>query len=261
MTNKEFTELVDLFLDQEISVEDQRRLQCALSSDPDRKRQFMQRKCLHQATRLALDPAERKRLLRKQSSRRCGRSHRPSLSHSRGRCSGQNSRRQAAASPLPGWMLVSGMAASLLIAFVLLGPVFRGVVHSSMIADFVGSDISIEAPAMDRREVDPADLRAADLERYLKEKQRAVQSRSSLAARMRLLGLRPELTPADKRLHSIDSAQLEPKRVSISQAERLNAIQQMRAMPEPELLRVAETRGGERRQSARHAFDVQLVGY
>lgn len=76
------------------------------------------------------------------------------------------------------------------------------------------------------------------------QEQREINQSASLAAQMRLLGLSPDLTPEEKTLREVSLAAVRASRGSISQAELLRQIQELRPMPEPELIRGSIHLGG-----------------
>ena len=242
MTEEKFTELIDLYLDEEISKEDLKRLRAELAADPDRKQRFLERRCLHQATGLALapetfgGPSKRRphAKRRHRSSVESGRSHERSRRRVQ-RSTGKQTLRTAPnlPNPLPRWILGAGMAASLLIASVLLRPIFRDSLNGSWFSNLMPSQASEAVIGDDLL----TEVRASDLERYQKIQARADQRQASLVAQMRLLGLRPELTPADKQLRAVEPSTLEPEQNEISRAEHLARLQKLRPIPEPKLFR------------------------
>lgn len=232
MTDEKFTELVNLYFDKEISAEGLRRLTAEIAACPERKRAFAERCRLDKAMRLALAP--RRQGSRRTSSRRRFRSRSASaatrLSHVEASARSSSGR----GASLPRWVLGSGMAASLVIAAILLTPVFRDTVAPGAQPALVG---------LDQEELqDPlASLGNSELRRYAAAQQQAgVQYHASLVAQMRLMGLRPELTPQDKELREVGlPAHYEPKH-EVSQAELFQRIQAQKAIPAPSLFRYQE---------------------
>lgn len=272
MTDEVFTELVDLYLDQEISKEDLARLRAELAANPERKESFLERRCLHRATRLALAPEDESDSLSvglsgqpSHSKRRRGastgrsrrrRSHRHRVSGSSG--SSGSRRLQREPQRFQGLALGAGMAASLLIASVLLTPVFRDSLSGPL---FSNDFWPAEKPGSLGEDILPVELRASDLERYGKMQARAQQRQASLVAQMRLMGLRPELTPLDKQLRTVEASSLKMGQNKISRAEHLERLQQLSPIPAPKLFQ-NEASGSELQADwDSGGFDVHLVGY
>lgn len=263
MTEDVFTDLVNLYLDQEISEEDLQRLRAELAANPERKKRFLERRCLHNATCLALKPRagqgpedRRQDLPRPQSALgerfRGYRSNRRQVKRpAKARMAHPDS------GQLPRWVLGTGVAASLLIASVLFTPVVR-----DSLSGLWGSGlVRFQAPERLIEDDLPAEVHTSDLERYRKVQAKANQPRSSLVAQMRLLGLRPELTPVDKKMRSVDAPSLERGQNGISRAEHLTKLQKMKPIPEPKLLRSEVIQPEPRSNWGRGGFDVHLVGY
>ncbi len=243
MNDEEFTELVNLYFDREISARDLERLKSEIAARSDRKRAFAERRRLDEAMRMALRP-DYPRSRRSSSPSR--RSRRSSANRRR-----SNSRDVAGstrisrydesfsapgASVFPRWLLASGVVASLLMAFTLLQPVFRDTIDPRAQPKLVG------ASASELKESDPlADLDQAELRRFATARQqREAAIHASLAAQMRLMGLRPELTPADKQLREVGMAAHYRPGQNISQAELLQRLRAQTAIPEPQLLRIPQ---------------------
>ncbi|HKK17409.1 MAG TPA: hypothetical protein VJ952_01905 [Opitutales bacterium] len=133
-------------------------------------------------------------------------------------------------------MLASGLAASVLIGAVLLPPVFRDTTDRESQPALVG------VSEKDLVERDPLEaLGRSELRRYAELQQRREAKRhSSLIAQMRLMGLRPELTPEEKDLIEVSLAAVDQPQRRVSQAELFQRIQAMKAIPEPNLLRLEE---------------------
>jgi len=229
MTDDRFKELVNLYLDKEISVDDLEHLKQELASNPDRKKVFVERCRLHQAMRIALDTDG------------SGRSNRSTLSGRRRRSQGatkmsrlEEQVRSRKTVPFPRWVLGTGVMASLLVALLLLTGVFRGGRVYSGIPERVGiSESPSTSQAHDPLEV----IRQSDLRRFATaQEQRGMKMHASLVAQMRLLGLRPEHTPEDKQLQEVNMAAIQPREQSISQAELFQRIQRLKAMPDPQVL-------------------------
>jgi hypothetical protein len=230
MTDETFTELVNLYLDEEISGEDLARLKEALSVSARRKEVFVERKRLHKAMQLALNPSEN-----------------PSEVVAAQTSSGGDGR---AAFPFR-WFLGTGIAASLVIGALFFLPF-------SLDREKLGSptgDVELaSASAADFLEQALSKWGSdAELKRYASRQEKGLANeRASLAAQLRLMGLRPELTPSDKELRAVNLAELEskPRR---SQAELLTALQRHSVMPEARILRY-DVKAGNPVESERQAY-------
>lgn len=177
MRDSEFKELVDLYLDKEIDGAGIERLRTVVTADESRRREFEAACQLHHAMRLAL---------------------------------GKEVAANEARNPLPFHRLLvtAGMAASFVLGGFLLAPAFNetGDVDSLDEAVTVASKLSNASYSVDNLPV--------SLQRQLAEMQ-DVQTKkmsTSLAARLRLAGLSPELEPTDVRLKNV---QLEARRIHI----------------------------------------------
>lgn len=263
MTDTEFSELVDLYLDGEISSEQLHTLKAELARDPQRQKHFAERWRLHQAMRAVLAPGSesnfetsdapvirgKRRRSRRQSARHTSKS---------GRRSGR--REVGTTTPrvvLPGWIAMGGLAASLCLSFVLLRPVFLDTVDASALPELVGvrqSDLGLGAGEV-------MELRRSDLERYRKQQELQSLQHASLVAQMRLLGLRPEHTPADKQLQSIHPSATVPKGERISQTEFLARLQTLRPMPEVEIINHEVLKSAAEAEWSRAGFQARLVGF
>ncbi|MDQ8207084.1 hypothetical protein QEH52_06165 [Coraliomargarita sp. SDUM461003] len=293
MSEEKFTELVNLYLDKEISERGLADLKAELLVNPQRKAAFQKRCRLHQAMRLALNPSAKNiesTILSRRSnasvSKSKGLSPRRSGSVSSGsgrsssrRSGARSSERSARASTrgstysaqlqqpqqsqkpqqphqplpfetrhqastfsekgvMPRWVLGTGLAASFAIGFTLLAPAFRGGLHyaANLVQQGVASDKLSET-----EQLDPLDtLGRADLRRYAStQAQRSTNQRASIAAQLRLMGLRPEFTPEEKQLRSVSLAAAQRPQPTRNDAELLAGVQQMSPMPTPQILRVA----------------------
>ncbi|MGB0744788.1 MAG: hypothetical protein ACPGSB_09705 [Opitutales bacterium] len=138
---------------------------------------------------------------------------------------------------LSRWVLASGMAAAVVIGFVLLPPLFKDVTDSGALPGLAS------VAEHELLEPDPLEsLEKSDLRRFANfQEQSEFNSRSSLIAQMRLMGLRPEYTPADKELKDVEMAAAYKPTREVNQAELFKVIQGLKAMPEPKLLRVEQT--------------------
>ena len=244
MTDEKFTELVNLYFDKEISEEDLEWLKSKIAACPDRKRAFAERCRLHQAMRMALKPVRSRS--RSRSGRSSSRSRRSPSSRSRSKSRSatgatrisrfDESFSTSSAGLLPRWILGAGMAASLALGFILLTPVFRNTTAPSAQPALVGvneKDLVAEDPLHS--------LGRSELRRYAAARQKdSAKYHASLVAQMRLMGLRPELTPQDKQLREVGiAAHYEPKH-TVSQAELFQRLQAQKVIPEPKLLHIQE---------------------
>jgi hypothetical protein len=223
MTDDRFTELVNLYFDKEISADDLERLKSEIAARPDRKRAFAERCRLHKAMRMALKPEKAQ----------------PRSSETRRRVKTsqlERSMRSPDVARLPRWTLASGLAASVVIGMMLLPPVFRDTTDPGAQPAFVGvneRDLIGENPL--------EALGRSELRRYeVLQQRREAKRHASLVAQMRLMGLRPEMTPEDKDLREVSLAAAYQPREHVSQAELFQRIQGLKAIPEPQLLRVDE---------------------
>ena len=258
MTDAQFTELVNLYLDKEISADDLKLLKDELASDPERKRAFAERCKLHQAMRLAMNPKQKSG---RSSSRHKSRSGSRSRSRQFSSRSDTRFRRvdekveSKGVSHFPRWLLGSGIAASILIAFILLPPVFRDTTSAASQPELVG------VTKEELLKKDPLDtIGKSELRRFANvRQQRLAQQHTSLVAQMRLLGLRPELTPQEKQLQEVSLAAVQRPERRISQAELFQRIQELRAIPEQQLLKIEETPSASARWPG--GFGTSLVSF
>ena len=225
MTDETFTELVNLYLDGEISETDLTRLKKELAINTRRRQLFAERNRLHRAMRLALNPqtVDRKR-------------------------SGGFPR-------FSRWFMGTGLAASLVLGWVLFSPVLLDHGGNTSLSIETGQAGASEQDWLEQILSDWSS--EADLKRYASRQQRGLPNeRASLAAQLRLMGLRPELTPQDKEFRPIDTAahQSEPTR---NQAELLNDLQRHALMPKTRILRSDANRSN----YAEHAFTSYRSGF
>jgi len=246
MTEEKFTELVNLYLDKEISDSELAELKAELAANAERKAEFRERCRLHQAMRLALNPQASSR--RSTSGRTRSSKSRRSSAASGARSDAPRVRRRASSGAMvstrveaheethasfPRWILGSGLAACFVLGFVLLPPVFRDTTS-------VASQPALEGVEADELvEEDPLDnIGRAELRRFASiQEQRAANRRASLAAQLRLMGLRPELTPEEKELRSVNLVATRPASPPRSNAELLDEVQKISPMPAPQILR------------------------
>ena len=248
MTEEKFTELVNLYLDKEISERGLAHLKDDLAANADRKKEFAECCRMHQAMRMALKPQSSKR--RSQSRRtNSSSSSRSARSSSRGQRTFSSMSRQAEPSvnretsskhsayevtTFPRWVMGTGFAASLALGLALLMPVFRDTTAQSSQAALKG----VEAEEL--LELDPLDrIGHREIRRFANlQVQREANQRASLAARLRLMGLNPELTPKNKQLRTISVAAAQRPEPVHDHAELLVKVQKMSPIPTPQILRV-----------------------
>lgn len=212
MTEEKFTELVNLYLDKEISAEDLERMKAEISANSERKRVFVDRCRLHKAMRMALEP-----------------------DHSRS--GGSSSSWSSVSGPgvfVPRWLLLSGAAASLVLGFMLLSPLYKSVSSSGGNATWVDAALQKLSP---EEEVIP--LQKSELRRYASVREhRQANPRASLVSQMRLMGLRPEHTPQDKQLERIDLAAIYKPVQQVNQAELFRSIQALKATSQAKFIQI-----------------------
>jgi hypothetical protein len=262
MTEDQFTELVNLYLDKEISEEQLERLKSECETNANRKEAFRERCRLHEAMRLALNPEMGRSPGRRHRSRsrsaRPGNGPRSGQRHATGDRRSAERREPVGSVQFPRWILGSGIAASVMVAALVLPSFFRDTTHRASQPELVGvTDTQLV-------ERDPLDaIGKAELRRFASiQEQREINRSASLVAQMRLLGLSPDLTPEEKELREVSLAAVEAPRRSISQAEMLRQIQELRAMPEPHLIHLgADTRRASSPPSWPGGFQASLASF
>ena len=248
MTEEKFTELVNLYLDKEISERGLAQLKCELAANVEREDEFADHCRIHQAMGMALNPQSSKRRFR---SWHTGSSSFSRSSHStqRGQRTFPNMSPQAESfstretninhsahevTTFPRWIMGTGFAASLALGFALLMPVFRdnSVVSSQTALKGVVVGEMFETNPLDR-------IGQREIRRFANAQfQREANQRASLAAQLGLMRLSPELTPEEKQLRSIIAAAAQRPEVVRDHAELLVEIQKISAMPPPQILRI-----------------------
>lgn len=272
MTEEKFTELVNLYLDKELSDRGLAELKAELAADAGRKAEFRERCRLHQAMRLALDPQagrrrsapRRSRASKPRRPRAAGASAPPSRRSSRG--TGRSASRapvstrvdpyQAEHIAFPRWIMGGGLAACLIVGFVLLPPVFRDTTSTA-------SQPALEGVEADELvEEDPLDgISRAELRRFASvQEQRNGNRRASLAAQLRLMGLSPEHTPEEKELRPVSVAAAQAPASLRSNADLLDEVRKITPMPAPQILR-AEPLGGEPASRWPGGFESSLASF
>lgn len=254
MTEEKFSELVNLYLDKEISTEDLASLKAELSYNAERKVEFQERCRLNQAMRLAMGGASRSSYTRKSSgsssrrksaaptSRRSGTSMRSRAASSTSRRLSQsaNSSSKIVDTPpvvhFPRWIQGVGLAACLAIGGMMLYPVFTDTTHVSK-QTLEGIDEGELKEA-----ADPLDLvNRSDLKRFATNHQRVPRRRTaSLAAELRLLGLHPEVMEQGATLSEISITSIQPRDVSRRRVILLNQMKEYSPIPKARILATAE---------------------
>ncbi|HAV12908.1 MAG TPA: hypothetical protein DCX06_05365 [Opitutae bacterium] len=280
MTEERFSELVNLYLDKEISAEDLDLLKAELAENSERKSEFQERCRLHQAMRLAMGAPTSKRSSRSSksaSSRRSrsqvasrggirrSRATTGSTVNSRGQRSAASSRKAAKPSAradlvlpvshFPRWILALGLAACLALGVVLLFPVFTDTTHISK--------QSLEGLDEDelKESVDPLDaVERSDLRRFVTIQESRNRRSASLAAELRLLGLHPEVMDEEAALSEVSLASIQPRNNRERRLEMLNHLKEYTPIPEPRILHSSEARS-ERSYTWPAGFKTSLANF
>lgn len=229
MSDQRFRELINLFLDEEMTTEERAELDCLLRSDAARRNEFESRCRLHRAMRLALlSPSQR-----------------ASTERAVVDFTTQQSRR------LKIGLVGAGMAASFVIGVLLT---FTFAVQQSQKV--------IENSFADA-ESDRLELRTRKLAHS--SENHAIHNDAdpgSVAAHLRLLGLRPGMQEATPRLREVDLvAQAETKAARMEQINRLSNDRQLaNPLPNPMILsESAESSALSHRLPP--GFDVSLASF
>ncbi|MBL00439.1 MAG: hypothetical protein CMI34_03400 [Opitutales bacterium] len=217
MTEDKFTELVNLYLDKEISECGLAQLKSELVANAERKDDFAGRCRMHQAMRIALNPQSPRRSYK---FWRYGYNSLSSSSHKM--------------TTFPRWIMGTGFAAILALSFALLMPVFRDTPAVTSQPTLNGVEVK------DLFEFDMLkSIGHREIRRFVNmQAQRKDNQQASLAAQLRLLGLSPELTPMKKPLPFISEAAAQRPDVVWDHTELLAEVQKMSVMPPPQILRV-----------------------
>ena len=217
MTEDKFTELVNLYLDKEISDCGLAQLKSELAANAERKDDFAESCRMHLAMRMALNPQSPKRsyeFWRNESNSLSSSSHKVTT--------------------FPLRIMGTGVAASLALGFALLLLVFRETPAVSSQTTLKGVEVEdlFEDDLLDR-------IGHQEIRRFANvQAQRKANQQASLANQLRLFGLSPELTPKKKQLRFISAAAALRPEVVRDHAELLAEVQKMSAMPPPQILRV-----------------------
>ncbi|MEC8614513.1 MAG: hypothetical protein VXY17_03815 [Verrucomicrobiota bacterium] len=248
MTEDKFTELVNLYLDKEISERGLAQLKSELAINAERKDDFVERCRMCQATRMALNSKSPKRsyeIWRNKSSS-SSRSSRPKLRDQRifsytsrsadSFLTSEKSKNHLShkVATFPRWITAISFAASLALGFALLMPFFRdsSAVSSQPVIKGVEVKDLLEVDLMDR-------ISHREIRRFANvQAQRKANQEASLAAQHLIMGLSPELTTKKKQFRSISVAASQRPDVVRDQAELLMEVQKVSAMPSPKILRV-----------------------
>jgi len=173
MTDAKFKELVNLYLDKEISERELAQLKDALANDAKRRREFEELRRLHQAMLLALGSS---------LDATGPRGEPPKVVRMR------------------RWATGFAAAASFAVG---------GAVALAFLPDS-GDDAAVAA-AEERVDALPGDVSRADIRRYEAYRESDSREGLSLAAQLRLSGLSPDLMPAERELQAVDSSALQAR--------------------------------------------------
>ena len=248
MNEEDFSELVNLYLDKEITERGLAQLKCELAANVERKDEFAEHCRMHQAMLLVLNPQPARRRFKfwrsgSNSSFRSSRSSEQGLrtfsnmspqveSFSTRETNSNHSAHDV--TTFPRWIMGTAFAASLALGFALLMPIFLDTsAETSQIAlDDMQAVALVQADLLDL-------IGQRELRRFTNlQSQREANQQASLAAQLRLMGLSPELTPNENQLRSISMAASQRPKVFREHAELLAEIQKISAMPPPQILRV-----------------------
>ncbi|WP_269525355.1 hypothetical protein [Coraliomargarita parva] len=226
MNDERFKELVNLYLDKEISAAELAELRAELESSCARKNEFEHSCRLHKAMLVALgafDAAE---------------------THSA----------EGKVVSIRTWVAGAGMAACFIVGIGFM----LAQVENALNAETPLETTSL-TPSLAEDAIEPSDIR-----RYHVRNKSAVVPTSCLAAQLRLAGLRPEFTPEDRNLTSIDPEWMEVRRSERDRAVEL--FERMRAatpMPRPRLVNFPEPSTYESEVGSRWpgGFRTTLAGY
>lgn len=212
MTEDKFTELVNLYLDKEISECGLAQLKSELAANAERKDDFAESCRMHLAMRMALKSQSLKRSYEFNS-----------LSPSSHKVT-----------TFPHWIMGTGFAAILALGFALLMPVFRDTpaVSSQTFIKNVEVGGLFEVDLLDR-------IGNQEIRHFANvQAQRKANQQASLATQLPLLGLSQELAPKKKQHRSISAAVALPYEIVSDHAELLAEVQKMSPMPSPQILRL-----------------------
>lgn len=256
MTEEKFSELVNLYLDQEISAEDLASLKAELAVNSERKVEFQEQCRLHQAMRLAMGGASARSSGRSSSSS-CGKS--AGSSSGRSRTSIRTSAKMVDTPPVAHfsrWIQGAGLAACLAVGGMMLYPVVTDTTHVS-----TQTLESVDAGEL-KEASDPLDLvDRSDLKRFATNHQRVPRRRTAnLAAELRLLGLHPEVMDQDPILSEISITSIQPRDVTRRRVVLLNQMKEYSPIPKANILATAEPRA-KRSTSWPAGFQTTLASF
>ncbi|MFP4069679.1 MAG: anti-sigma factor family protein [Opitutales bacterium] len=204
MTDDRFRELVNLYLDKEISAGERSQLKTELASSESRRAEFEELRRLHRAMMLALGS---------------------SLDASGPRGEAPQVVR------LRRWMTGIGAAACVL-AGASLALSWPMLDESDEV--MVGQGGALGDP------FDGASMAPSDIRRYHASRRDEAIAGTSLAAHLRLLGLSPGVVSAETELTSVDPAELRAGDDRQSTAELFERMQDASPIPQPELVEFPE---------------------
>lgn len=218
MKIERFRELVNLYLDDEISKAELQEFSRELALNPERKREFQERCRLDRALGLVFDPDSVRTVPEQAMSR--------------------------SAYILWG----CGLAACFTLSTVLVQPFWSGAVDT----------VNISQSGVDLQNSDV--LRTADFERIARSHAAPVDAELvSFTAHLRLLGLRPEITPSQGAMQTVSHASLQPRDTRALELERFNRWPKHRTMPEATVYQALPNDGAETLRFG--GFQTSLAGF
>ncbi|MGJ8654698.1 MAG: hypothetical protein ACSHX8_15670 [Opitutaceae bacterium] len=205
MINREFSELVNLYLDKEISNADLALLKTELSSNPDRKVELKELCRMHHAMRIALSGGDVEAYENEMAELLL--SNARTMKYTR-------------------WICGTSLAAAIAIVGVLVFPMLSTTLQ---IAEQSTDELAgLEVPMF---VIDQSDLSHSGNAHVVRR--RVV---IPLAAEMRLLGLHPEVVTEESPLSEVSYASTQPKDVTRRRVVVLNQLREYRPIPEPVIL-------------------------
>ncbi|MFT4901654.1 MAG: hypothetical protein ACI81V_000928 [Lentimonas sp.] len=227
MTEARFSELVNLYLDDEISREELSEFSLELANRADRKLEFQKRCRLHQALRLVFDPDVSSRAAVTQSSRW-------------------------------GYLLGGmGLAACFTMSAFLVQPFWSSAVDTVALPLNDLGDLRAEVE-------DLAAVPAANLERLVRSKSPlSGAGHASLTAHLRLLGLQPGIVTSERSMYAVQHASLQPRDTQARELERFKQWPQHRSMPEAQVYTETQYSGSTAEFESRRSegFHSTLAGF
>lgn len=205
MIDRKFSELVNLYLDKEISDADLVLLKTELSDNPDRKVELQEICRMHHAMRIALSGGDVEAYENEMAELLLSNSR--TIKFSR-------------------WICGSGLAAAMAVVGVLVFPMLSTTLQ---VAEQSTDELAgLEVPMF---VIDQSDLRHSGNVQVVRR--RVV---IPLAAEMRLLGLHPEVITEENALSEVSFASTQPKDVTRRRVVLLNQLREYRPIPEPVIL-------------------------